>query len=222
MYTVYMHINQINKKSYIGLTKQNPKHRWGNNGINYKKGCNRFWNAIQKYGWDNFDHAICKSGLTKNDACELEKKLILEYRTQEHDYGYNITEGGEAPRMPLESRNKIANAMMGNKHGLGKVCSEEKKIKISQAQKGRKLTFEHRQKLSQAKKGKHHDSPSLETRQKISASHKKKQVICVETNIVYDSVQECGRQLGIDATTICACCKGRIKSTHSMHFQYYI
>ena len=65
-YTVYMHKNKINGKVYIGITKQNPEHRWGN-GKNYKKGL-RFNNAIQKYGWDNFKHIILYKNLSKGQA----------------------------------------------------------------------------------------------------------------------------------------------------------
>ena len=42
--------------------------------------------------------------------------------------------------------------MRGNQNGLGHPCSEEKKKKISEAQKGRKFTEEHKQKLSEAAK----------------------------------------------------------------------
>jgi len=51
-YTIYIHKNKINGKVYIGQTGQDPKKRW-DNGNGYKT-CSRFWNAIQKYGWDNF------------------------------------------------------------------------------------------------------------------------------------------------------------------------
>lgn len=96
-----------------------------------------------------------------------------------------------------------------------------KKHKISKAQKGRKLTEEHKMKLSKAKAGKTHASPSEETKKKISDSHDKKPIYCIETNTVYPSVQECARQLKLYATNICKCCKGKIKSTGGYHLQYY-
>ena len=57
MYSVYLHNNKINNKKYIGITKQKPKNRWGLNGYNYNSSP-YFYAAIQKYGWDNFEHII--------------------------------------------------------------------------------------------------------------------------------------------------------------------
>lgn len=54
---IYMHTNKINNKKYIGQIKQNPERRWREGGKGYVDSP-KFWNAIQKYGWDNFEHEI--------------------------------------------------------------------------------------------------------------------------------------------------------------------
>ena len=221
-YCVYIHTNTINNKKYIGLTKQPPELRWGLNGRNYQNKCPVFWCAIKKYGWDAFSHEIVASNLTKREACDLEVKLIEKYRTQEREHGYNMLAGGDAPNITPEIRAKMSKAMMGNKNGLGKPCSEEKKKKISDAQKGRKFSEEHRLNISLATKGKTRGPCSEEKRKKISDSHKKKPVICVETGEIYPSIQQCARELGIEATYICACCKGRLKAIKGYHFEYYV
>ncbi len=220
-YCVYQHINKINGKRYIGITKQLPQNRWGNKGINYKNDCPRFWSAIRKYGWDGFEHVIIESNVSKEKACELEMQLIKEYRTQEKDFGYNMLEGGNAPLITEEVRHKMSLAMTGNKNGLGHPCSEEKKRKISEAQKGRKFTDEHRKAISNAKAGKSHQPPSEETKQKISNSHEKYPVICLETQVVFESIQNCAKSLNLHATNVCKCCKGKLKSTGGFHFEYY-
>ena len=218
-YFVYQHINKINNKKYIGITSRTPKERWGSNGYNYRS-TPYFYSAIKKYGWDNFEHEILYSQLTKEEACEIERKLIEENKTQNKQFGYNITEGGDAPSMPIEIRKRLSEALKGNKNGLGKVCSEEKKRKISEAQKGKKLTEEHRKKLSLAKKGKSHKPLSIESRKKISDAHKKKAVYCEELDEQFESIHDCARKLNLSATAICAVCRGRCKSVAGFHIKY--
>lgn len=220
-YCVYQHINKINGKRYIGLTRQTPELRWGLNGINYRDKCPHFWNAIEKYGWDNFDHIVIKTGLTKDEACALEIQLINQYQTQDKEFGYNILSGGTAPSIPEETRYKMSIAMKGNTNGAGHPCSDEKKKKISDAQKGRKFTEDHKQKISNAKRGKSHPSPSDDTRQKIADAHIKTPVYCEETDMVYESIQSCARELNLWATLICKCCRGKLQSTGGYHFHYY-
>ena len=149
MYSVYQHINKINSKIYIGITKQFPENRWGKDGNNYKSSPH-FYSAIQKYGWDNFEHKILYEGLTHKEACEKEKELIKKFQSMNREFGYNSTSGGDSFVMNEETRQKISKSMMGNQNGLGHPCSEGKKKKISEAQKGREFTEEHRQKLSEA------------------------------------------------------------------------
>lgn len=74
-YVVYRHLNKVNNKSYIGITCQTPKKRWGTNGSRYKE-CPYFWSAIQKYGWDGFDHIIVCQNLSHDQACGMERYLI--------------------------------------------------------------------------------------------------------------------------------------------------
>ena len=97
MYTLYKHTNKINGKVYIGITKQRPNRRWMN-GLGYQTQ-SVFYNAIQKYGWNNFEHKIIKSDIkTIEEANELEQYWIKK----EHAYirdpycnGYNMTIGGD-------------------------------------------------------------------------------------------------------------------------------
>lgn len=220
MYIVYQHKNKINGKIYIGITSRNPEERWGSNGCNYKTSPH-FYSAIQKYGWDNFEHNILFTNLTKEQACLKEQELIKEFNSMNREYGYNSTSGGEIFTMNEETKQKISQSMMGNKNGLGHVCTEEKKQKISEAQKGRKFTEEHKQKLSDAAKNRH--VPCSEEKKKTLSQNypHKKQVYCEELDMIYESVQECSRQLGIPATNISKLCNGRGKTLKGYHLRYY-
>lgn len=219
MYTVYQHKNKINGKIYIGITSQKPEQRWGSQGCNYKSSPH-FYSAIQKYGWDNFEHNILFMGLTKEQACLKEQELIKEFNSMNREYGYNSTSGGDIFVMNEETKQKISQALMGNQNGLGHPCSEEKKKKISEAQKGREFTEEHKQKLSEAAKNRHVPC-SEEKKQILKEKSHKKPVYCEELDKVFESVQECGRQLGIPATNITKLCNGRGKTLKGYHLRYY-
>lgn len=100
-----MHISPSGKK-YIGITCQNPKKRW-KNGKGYE-GNKYFYSAINKYGWDGFQHVIITKGLTKEEACWLEIELIKVWDSINKEKGYNIATGGETPSPTEETRRKMS------------------------------------------------------------------------------------------------------------------
>lgn len=91
-YCVYKITNKLNGKIYIGMSK-NLKNRWSANGIHYKQS-KRFYNAIQKYGWNNFEKIVLVEGLSFEEACDLEVKNISKYNSRDKKIEYNIAEGG--------------------------------------------------------------------------------------------------------------------------------
>ena len=217
---MYQHKNKINGKVYIGITSREPEKRWGINGSNYKSSPH-FYSAIQKYGWDNFEHNILFENLTKEQACEKEQELIKYFNSTNREFGYNSTSGGEAFSLNEDTRKKMSISMLGNKNGLGYPCSEEKKSKISNAQKGRQLTEDHKEKLSIAAT-KRHVPCSEEKKETLSKNYpNKKKVYCEELDKVFDSVQQCGKELGIPPTNISKLCNGRGKTLKGYHFKYY-
>ena len=134
------------------------------------------------------------------------------------EFGYNSTSGGDIFVMNDETKQKISQSMMGN---MNHPCSEEKKRKISEAQKGRQFTEEHKQKLSEAAKHRHVPC-SEQKRQKLSQNYpNKRKIYCEELDTMYESVQECSRQLGIPATNISKLCNGRGKTLKGYHLKYY-
>lgn len=145
-----MHVNRINDKKYIGITKTSVNKRWGCNGSGYKTDKQSiFYKAIQKYGWDNFEHIILYENLSQDEACNIEINLIKKYKTQEDAFGYNTQPGGQ----------------LGN---TGVIFSEESRKKMSKAHKGKKLTDEHKKKISDACKGHKPCVHSEETKRKLS------------------------------------------------------
>lgn len=221
MYSVYIHINKINQKVYVGMTSRIPAERWGHNGNNYRTSPH-FYNAIQKYGWDNFDHEVLHTNLTKEEACQKEQEYIERYNSTDNRFGYNCTTGGELFHLNELAKEKISEALQGNQNGLGHPCSEEKKRKISEAQKGKHLSEEHKRNLSIAAKKRKSPPCSDEKKRKLSENYPhKRKVYCVELNTIYDSVHDCARQLNLWATTISKVCLGKASTTGGYHFKYY-
>ncbi len=56
--------------------------RFARGGSNYKNN-NYFYNAIKKYGWDEFDHKILAYNLNKDEANEMEKYYIKKFEFNE-------------------------------------------------------------------------------------------------------------------------------------------
>lgn len=110
-YTVYAHISP-NNKIYIGITCQKPKRRW-RNGTSYRHN-KYFTKAIEKYGWENFQHEIIASNIIKEEAENFERILIEKLNTQNPKYGYNQCEGGYTHRHS-EKTKKLLSEIKGRK-----------------------------------------------------------------------------------------------------------
>lgn len=246
-FCVYLHINKINLKKYVGITSQAPEVRWGKNGCKYIDSP-RFYNAILKYGWDNFEHVILVRNISEFAAQFYEKFLIKKFNLQDDRYGYNIKEGGQGGQIQEETKIKIGNANRGRK------ASPETRKKLSESHKGRKHTKEEREKISKANKGKKKSEewvkkriglkagknhplygkhPSEETLQKRKASMKKyysenpfpieplrKKVILIETNVIYDSIENAAKLNNIVRSSISECCSGKRKTAGGFHWKF--
>lgn len=144
---VYVHINKVNGKRYVGITsKTKVEYRWGFDGYGYKKNP-RFYSAIMKYGWDNFDHIILAEQLTESEAKDMEMRLIEEWKTMDLDYGYNLTSGGDGTRgyyPSAETRVKLSVAR--KKENL----FEETLRRRSEGLRGRKFTDDHKRKIGKS------------------------------------------------------------------------
>lgn len=131
---IYTITNLINNKIYLGYTTNFPLRRLQHLST---LRCNRhdnehLQNAWNKHGEKNFTVEIL-------DSCEPQFLVSQEHywsnllRVHDRNYGYNIL-----PTHPYE---------LANSH------SEESKRKISEANKGRKMTKEHIEKIASQRRG---------------------------------------------------------------------
>lgn len=153
MHHVYAYVNRVNRKVYIGQTVKPLRQRSGKRGSDYVR-CRRFWGAIRKYGWEEFEPQILLSVESKQVADAFERLAIAAIGTQDPAYGYNLREGGsrgchsEQPilRCRLAKRGKpksakhrlaISLACKGNANHRGHRHSAASKALMSTAFKGK-------------------------------------------------------------------------------------
>ncbi len=185
---VYVHENNTNGKRYVGITSQKPANRWRDgNGYGPAYGYKArtpFFNAIQKYGWDGFDHIVLLSGVAQETAMEVEKALIQIFHTTDRSHGYNLTAGGEG--------------ISGIK------LSPERVERMRQRMTGRYISGEMRRRMALAKKGcipwnKGKHIPKTDA-QMAAARKRGRKIQTVDG--VFPSIAECARHYGIQRKTL--------------------
>lgn len=164
-WTVYVHISPSNKY-YVGITSQKYINTRWRNGKGYIKN-QYFYRAIQKYGWNNFQHEIVANNLTKEEACNFEKILINKLNSNDYHYGYNISSGGESGSAGLygeknpnyghywtnEQKKRMSEKRKGSCTGdknpnYGKPLSDEVKLKLKISRANQIITEETKKKMS--------------------------------------------------------------------------
>jgi group I intron endonuclease len=235
-YKLYVHIAP-NGKKYYGITKQKIELRWRKGGKGYYQN-QYFTNAINKYGWDNIEHIVLQEELDEEEAKKLEQYMIQWYDTANRNYGYNISLGGDVSNHSEETKQKISKAlkgrqvhseqhkkelseaMKGSKNPMyGKHLSEEARQKLREVNLGKHLSEETKRRISESCKGKKH---SEEAKQKMSEALKGKytgknnakarNVICITTNSIFDSLIAGAKYYNTNYTNISKCCNGKVKS----------
>lgn len=175
-------------RCYIGQTCDIVT-RWK---LSAYKNCVKFYSAIQKYGWENFNHEILVDNLTLKEANHLEEEYIKKYNSIEK--GFNLNSGGE-----------------------NKLHSQETKNKMSQTRKGISHSQEHNEAISNALMGKKKTPGHIRNNQ--LAQHRKP-VECIETGEKYESLSDAERKTGILGETISRCCRGKQKTASGFHWRF--
>lgn len=161
--TVYAHINRVNEKVYVGQT-WDLKRRWDRTAY---KGCKLFNRALDKYGWDGFDHVILlQREIAQEELNAFECLWIAILNSNNPKFGYNMTAGGEGVRglvVSEETREKMRQA--GIERGFhpncraaqreymkNRVVSPETREKLRASKIGKPLSDEHKQALRESRK----------------------------------------------------------------------
>ena len=178
MMGIYKIENKLNHKVYIGQSV-NIERRFKSHRLLLDRGTHinkHLQGAWKKYGKDSFEFSI----LEECDECcltEREQYWIDYYGGYNSSKNYNKREAGNKGHLSQESKLKCSIHNKGKKV----VITEQTKLKISQALKGRPAknkgvppSQETRNKISIKNKGKKKPPFTEEHRRKLSQSHKGK------------------------------------------------
>ena len=215
MYTVYKHTTP-SEKVYIGITSKSPEERWLN-GRGYQNN-RHFTQAIQKYGWDNIQHEILATGLSKHQAENMEIELIARYDTTNPNKGYNNTHGGECIGKHTDVSKKLMSDIRKRQYRSGELThpmkgkhfSEESKQKMRNAHANKVLSEEHKRKISASAKG-----------QRLgSDNHISRKVRCVETGETFDSITQASESIGVTRVAVSRCVRGQSHTAGGFRWEY--
>jgi group I intron endonuclease len=175
MYKIYLITNLINSKKYIGITKYSLEERFSQH---IKRGF-LLTEAIKKYGKEKFSIELIEEVESAERVYELEIFYIKKYDTKapngynltdggdgifgwqpSDEYRQECSErvkelhknkkvGMYGRKHNEETKRKMSEASKGNKNCLGRVLSEETKLKISSSHKGKVLSESTKNKISE-------------------------------------------------------------------------
>lgn len=195
---IYLIKNKINGKKYIGQTIRSLELRWKEHLR--RKDDFLIHKAIMKYGKDNFEIELVEKTSVFSKLNNLERYYIKTLDTLMPN-GYNMTSGGS--EITKEIRKKISLKTKGKKK---RPWTQREKDAQSERLKGKKRT------------GKALENHNLAMRTK---GHSKMVSVRDQNGIIYRSIREAARELGMSHRSVLRVLKGKQKETKGYSFEYY-
>ena len=227
MIGIYKVTNKINKKSYIGQSK-NIEQRLKDHKLVCRERNVLLKRALKKYGVENFDYEIIEE-CKLNELDEREIYWINKLKPE-----YNLDTGGKgSPNHIVTDETKRVLKQKG-KEFWNNLDEKTKQKIINQNLKGpaigHKVSKETREKLRQCNLGKKQSKETIEKRKQTMIEKKKngyiqtngnhrKKVICIETGEIFNSLKEAKDKYNL--STLCGHLKGRYETCKGKHYKYY-
>jgi group I intron endonuclease len=205
---LYKITNVINNKCYIGFTSLSVQERFDTHIKNskYKRYDQKIYNAIRKYGIENF---IVEQIYEGSDALQKEDEFIKRYKAE-----YNMTEGGNIPP-----------SQKGNTWKM----SEDSKQKLRKPKPPR--TPEHAEKIACQLRGR--KQPEHLVRKRVEANtnpnrpygntNRAKNYVVTHpdgTEEMVFNIAEFAKKHSLSRSSICHVCKGKQEQTKGFKFRY--
>lgn len=171
---------------------------------------------IRKIGVKNFKWEVLKE-CSREELNQYEKEYISLYNSNDPLKGYNITGGGsplyngqERPIIDIQtlkvysSLNECAKILNLNIGDISRVCNH-----LYGTIQGHHFMF-----LDE------YNEKGIVEYKPVENHGKAKTVKCIETNQIFESAHEAGRQMGLNFRLISAVCNGKRNTTGGYHFIY--
>ncbi len=204
--TIYKLTNKINNKSYIGLTENFEKRLKSHlNNANYRtKEHLPLYNAIRKYGWNEFEKQIVVQSIDNKDNLVAAEIFFIDLFKTRFPNGYNMTSGGDGATgniHSIESRKRQSIKMLGRKFINRKKPpphSQETRKKMSISRMGNKNGIKHWSDF---------------------ANLNKKIIQCIETGQVFESLTACARLMNLASSNLGKHLLGKQKTFGGLTFK---
>lgn len=225
---VYKHTSPSGKV-YIGITCKPPDVRF-ENGRGYGKKT-IFGKAIRHYGWRSFNSEILYENLSETTAKQKEKELILQYKSTDRRFGYNMSLGGDGTPGVMKTKEQkqfMRERMSGERNPFyGRKHTEETKKKIitnrlyltgkDHHSYGKHFTDEQKKKMSEShidvsgEKNPHWGWGRMVAQYDLNTGKLIK---------VFDFIREAAKETNSNEAAINHCCTGRSKSSNGFYWEY--
>ena len=210
MAIIYTIQNEINHKVYVGSSCRQLNPRKAEHVYKLRKGTHankHLQNSWNKYGEKNFSFSVVE---TCGDNCVLEKEAnwIQLLKCTNKQKGYNIDDAPQDTKKSKEHRRKIREAIQ-KKYDNGWITRKGMKTpastieKISNSLRGRNLSETHKEKIA---KSQHKQVCQF---QKNGEFMKK-----------FASIKAASEKIGVAASHISNCCRGKKKTAKGFTFQF--
>ena len=211
---IYLITNKINGKQYVGQTQKKPIYRFNEHASVSNKSNMAISKAIKKYGKDNFTFEIIeKIYATQKDELvyllnQSETKYISIYNTYKGN-GYNSTSGGDSCKhlgVPVDKYDLNGNYICSYETLLdaGKSVDTNGITSIIQVCNGVRNTCKG---FVWRYHGENFDKFSIDNKQYKHVDIYSSDCVLIKT---VDSISEAAEYLGVNISTVSACCNGRI------------
>lgn len=201
-YILYLVTNNLNGKTYAGITGRKLATRWNEHVCHAKnkKGDWAFYRAIRKYGAENFSMSIISEFETRDMVKQAEINYIEMHKPQ-----YNSKPGGD---------------------GIGRIVTDEQRLNISLGHVGRTKYAKGWHHNDEAKEKfrelGHKNIDIFKEYSHLGPESSSKSVICLDDWLVFPSASAAARVYGVAKSAVIELClkkRGR-KTVGGFRFAY--